>query len=385
MNQASLLSLASLLMAAILLAVGGCGANGLGPLVQPPAKSSEAGVVAVRPNAPSATPTNGASAEKSSTNPYQNLPLEVQQEIQQKIAANAARAEQARAEMEKAKAALDALKAEQAARVDLDRPITPEESAEDRRLHPPSQIWLTLSNLKVSKGDLYDMVVTMDYRLVCGSPRKYGFYSLYVYVLEPHEKKVTEDTKRSEQSVPLADKPNGSLTLRIPGVFQELPADRIVAVLVRPSIYRESLANRQISGFLTTRASTSDPNPPPLLSALVGAEAQGKPVVLAPFQERVRKPFVSELDFDIPFQIYQVPDVSASYRISMTSADRQKVTFDIGRELSTIEPFTNGMLRLNGGPVLPSEAPVRPYRFQVERQARSGDEWEVVSNVITLQ
>lgn len=356
----------------------GCGTNGVGPVAPAP---SGAGLVAVQPNAPAAAPPGAVAAP--------NAPPALPLEAQQAIAASQARLAESKAAAAKIQIALDAMKAELAASADAadaERDPTPEERAEDRRLHPASQVWLTLSNLKVVRGELDDVVISVDYRLVCGSPRKFGFYAFRIYVLEPHEMKITDSTKLHEQFVKLADQESGTLTQRIFGNTQSISTDRVVAVLVRGIQKEGNLADRQLSGFLTAKTPSTDPNPPPLPAAfLVGSEAEGKLVVLAPFRNAVRRPLITDLDFDIEFQTQFNEFPGGSYRLVMTPSGGRKVIFDVGRDIFYVEPYTKGLLRLEGGPVLPSESPARPYRFHVERQAESGDEWAVVSNVISLQ
>lgn len=389
MNQSHLSRHMLAVVVTTIFASGGCGPSGVGPVGRTPAVPSGAGVVAVPPNSASAAPARAPVAPLAGPmvpKEYQGLPLEAQQAI----AASNARLAESKAAYEKTKVALDALSAQLAAEAESDRDPTPAEREEDRRLHPAGQIWLTLSNLKVVKGELDDLVISVDYRLVCGSPRKFGFYGFRIYVLEPHETaphgtKITDSTKLHERFVTIADKESGTLTQRLFGNVQDISADRLVVVLVRGIQNKGSLADRQLSGFLTTGTPSTDPNPPPLPATLVGAEAQGKLVVLAPFPKTVRRPFIADLDFDVEFQTQFNEFPKGSYQLVITPAEGRKVIFDISRDVLYVEPYTKGMMRLEGGPVLPSQAPTRPFRFHVERQVESADEWVVVSNVISYE
>ncbi|MBC7852802.1 MAG: hypothetical protein IAF94_05145 [Pirellulaceae bacterium] len=384
MNQSHLSRHMLAVVVTTILASGGCGPSGVQPVGQTPAAPSSAGVVAVRPNIASAAPASTPSVPDAGPivpKEYQGLPLEARQAI----AASNARPAESKAAYEKTKVALDALSAQLAAEAESDRDPTPAEREEDRRLHPAGQIWLTLSNLKVVKGELDDLVISVDYRLVCGSPLKFGFYGFRIYVLDPNETKITDSTKLHERFVTIADKETGTLTQRLLGNVQDVSADRLVVVLVRGIQNKGRLADRQLSGFLTARTSSTDPNPPPLPAALVGAEAQGKFVVLAPFTNTVRRPLITDLDFDVEFQTQFNEFPKGRYQLVMTPAEGGKVIFDITRDVLYVEPYTKGMMRLEGGPVLPSQAPARPFRFHVERQVESGDEWVAVSNVISYE
>ena len=98
----------------------------------------------------------------------------------------------------------------------------PEELAEDRKRHPASQIWLTLSNLSITKGELDEPVVNFDYRLVCGSPRKFATYRLMVYVLGPNEQQISETTKVYDRFLDLEDKEGGKIQHRLLGVIEPI-------------------------------------------------------------------------------------------------------------------------------------------------------------------
>jgi hypothetical protein len=307
-------------------------------------------------------------------------------DIERFQAAAKARAEKSKAENERIQAAVARMRAElREEMAELDKTPTPEELAEDRKRHPASQIWLTLSNLSITKGELDEPILSVDYRLVRGSPRKYGTYRLMVYVLAPGEQNISETTKVFERFLDLADKEGGNIKHRLLGSIEPIDPKRVAVVVLRGIEGFRDLANRQLSGFLTSEVATSDPSPPKLLADEIGPEAKGKLFVLKAPPRGSRQPLYTELDVVLEFQVQAADNVLESCHLVVEDANRKKFTFDVGYITRDAEPYTRCLMKVQDGPFLPTQGPSPPFSAHLERQENSGGEWETVSNTVTFQ
>ena len=260
-----------------------------------------------------------------------------------------------------------------------------EQLAEDRKRHPASQIWLTLSNLTITKGDFEEPVVYFDYRLVCGSPRKHGLIRLMVYVLGPNEQQISETTKVFDRFLDLENKEGGKIQHRLLGVIEPIDPKRVAVVVLRGIEGFRNLQNRQLSGFLTTDVASSDPTPPKLPADEIGPEAKGKLFVIKVPPRGTRPPLYTELDVVLEFQV-QAPDkVLGRATWSWRTPTVKKFAFDVEYLTDVAEPYTRCRMRVQDGPFEPSQAPSPPFRAHLERQENSGDPWETVSNTATFQ
>lgn len=388
--------------------LSGCGSNSFLPAQQQPAASGGAvGVVAIpaqaqpvklapaQPGSPMPQPAGLTNSTDSVPPP--NFDELVRQgklspaEIERYRPAAMAQAQaKSKAENERVQAAVAKLQAELAEQMDalkkqMENPPTPEELAEDRKRHPASQIWLTLSNLTITKGDLEEPVVSFDYRLVCGSPRKHGTYRLMVYVLGPNEQQISETTKVFDRFLDLENKEGGKIQHRLFGAIEPIDPKRVAVVVLRGIEGFRDLQNRQLSGFLTTDVASSDPNPPKLPADEIGPEAKGKLFVIKVPPRGTRPPLYTDLDVVLEFQV-QAPDkVLGSCHLVVEDANRKKFTFDVEYLTNVAEPYTRCRMRVQDGPFEPSQAPSPPFRAHLERQENSGDRWETVSNTVTFQ
>lgn len=389
--------------------LSGCGSNSFGPAQQqPPAASGGmAGVTAIpaqavpvqpvpaQPGPPMPPPATLTDSTDSVPPPnFDELlrqgklsPAEIER---YRPAANAQAQAKLKAESDRVQAAVAKMQAELAEQLaalkkQMEQDVTPEELAEDRKRHPASQIWLTLSNLTITKGDLEEPVVSFDYRLVCGSPRKFATYRLMVYVLGPGEQQISETTKVYDRFLDLEDKEGGKIQHRLLGAIEPIDPKRVAVVVLRGIEGFRDLQNRQLSGFLTTDVASSDPNPPKLPADEIGPEAKGKLFVLKAPPPGTRPPLHTDLDVVLEFQV-QAPDkVLGSCHLVVEDANRKRFTFDVEYLTDVAEPYTRCRMRVQDGPFLPTQGPSPPFSAHLERQENSGDPWETVSNTVTFQ
>jgi hypothetical protein len=395
-------------LACSLSSLSGCGASSFTPAQQQPAASGgPAGVVAVpaqaqpiklapaQPVAPMPPPAGLTGSADSAPPPnFDELlrqgklsPAEIER---YRPAVAKAQAEKSKAESDRLQAALAKMQAELAEQLaalqkQMENEPTPEELAEDRKRHPASQIWLTLSNLSITKGELEEPVVSFDYRLVCGSPRKHGTYRLMVYVLGPNEQQISETTKVYDRFLDLENKEGGKIQHRLLGVIEPIDPKRVAVVVLRGIEGFRNLQNRQLSGFLTTDVASSDPTPPKLPADEIGPEAKGKLFVIKVPPRGTRPPLYTDLDVVLEFQV-QAPDkVLGSCHLVVEDANRKKFTFDVEYLTDVAEPYTRCRMRVQDGPFEPSQAPSPPFRAHLERQDTSSNEWETASNTVTFE